>query len=187
MQFSTKIKLKNAIMAVLVSGAAIIIPAYLFDKWVEAIFFFFCHWFIREQFQYQYHCSTHAKCRVVTAIVFVVGMVLIVPIKFSLFSTVYLCYFIGYIGYMKKKLDKAEAKIDRLTAPKLFDCLTCTQSELLKRCEEIHLSEDNTKLAVQFFILKTKQSVIADELCINEKSVQIRKKRLKEKLNTVII
>lgn len=187
MQFSTKIKLKNAIMAVLVSGAAIIIPAYLFDKWVEAIFFFFCHWLIREQFQYQYHCSTHAKCRFVTIIVFVVGMVLIVPIRFSLFSAIYLCYFIGYIGYMKKKLDKTEAKIDRLTAPKPFDCLTCTQTELLKRCEEVHLSEDNTKLAIQFFILKTKQSVIADELCINEKSVQIRKKRLKEKLNTAII
>lgn len=187
MQFSTKIKLKNAIMAVLVSGAAIIIPAYLFDKWVEAIFFFFCHWLIREQFQYQYHCSTHAKCRFVTIIVFVVGTVLIVPIRFSLFSAVYLCYFIGYIGYMKKKLDKTEAKIDRLTASKSFDCLTCTQAELLKRCEEVHLSEDNTKLAVQFFILKTKQSVIADELCINEKSVQIRKKRLKEKLNTAII
>ena len=33
-------------------------------------------------------------------------------------------------------------------------------------------------------ILKTKQSKIADELCINEKSVQVRKKRLKIKLNS---
>ena len=74
--------------------------------------------------------------------------------------------------------------MERLTEPKLFDCETCNESELIERCDELHLSKDNKQLAIDFFIHKTKQSVIADQLCINEKSVQIRKKRLKEKLNT---
>ena len=183
MQYRTKIKLKNMIMAVLVASAAIVIPAWLYNKWIEAFFFFFCHWFIREQFRYQYHCATHRQCRIVTFIIFTVCIILVIPMAVSFFSVVYLCYFIGYLGCTKKKLNNAEVKLNRLTVvARPFDCEACTEEELLRRCKEKHLSQDNTNLAVEFFVLKTKQSKIADKLCINEKSVQVRKKKIKNKI-----
>lgn len=74
--------------------------------------------------------------------------------------------------------------IDMLTYDKSFDVDLCTKDELISRCKELNLSEENTELALKFFIEKTKQSIIADELCIDEKSVQERKRRLKQKLNT---
>ena len=117
-------------------------------------------------------------CRVVTFIIFTVCIILVIPMAVSFFSVVYLCYFIGYLGRTKKKLNNAEVKLNRLTVVVVrpFDCEACTEEELLRRCKEKHLSQDNTNLAVEFFVLKTKQSKIADELCISEKSVQVRKK-----------
>jgi hypothetical protein len=120
----------------------------------------------------------------VTTVIFVVGMAIIIPIRFSLLSIIFLCYTIAYVGQLQKRYNTSVVKLERLTAPKLFDCETCSESELMERCNELRLSKDNKQLAIDFFIHKTKQSVIADQLCINEKSVQIRKKRLKEKLNT---
>lgn len=184
MQFSTKIKLKNTVIAIIFAVIAIIIPAYILNKWFEAVFFFICHWIIRNQFKYQYHCPTHAQCRIVTTVIFVVGMAIIIPLRFSLLSIIFLCYIIAYVGQLQKQYNTSVAKLERLTKPKLFDCETCSESELIERCDELRLSKDNKQLAIDFFIHKTKQSVIADQLCINEKSVQIRKKRLKEKLNT---
>lgn len=75
------------------------------------------------------------------------------------------------------------ALLKELTKPKPFSVDTCTENELIARCKELRLSEENTNLAVEFFIKKTKQSIIANKLCIDEKSVQRKKTRLKAKLN----
>ena len=74
--------------------------------------------------------------------------------------------------------------INLLKFDKSFDVDLCTKEELINRCAELNFSKENTELAIKFFIEKTKQSDIADELCIDEKSVQTRKRRLKQKLNT---
>lgn len=104
-----------------------------------------------------------------------------------MFSAIPINYLIGWVGFTKKQADTYELKYNRLKE-KLeknneFNTETCTEQQLIVRCRELHFSEENTKLAIEFFIKKTKQSKIADELCINEKSVQTRKQRLKEKLN----
>lgn len=121
----------------------IIIPAYILNKWFEAVFFFICHWIIRNQFKYQYHCPTHAQCRIVTTVIFVVGMAIIIPIRFSLLSIIFLCYTIAYVGQLQKRYNTSVVKLERLTAPKLFDCETCSESELIERCDELRLSKDN--------------------------------------------
>lgn len=64
-----------------------------------------------------------------------------------------------------------------------FDVDTCTARELLKRCYALRFSAQNVSLAVKFFILKTPHKEIADKFCINEKSVTMRKWRMKLKLN----
>jgi hypothetical protein len=107
----------------------------------------------------------------------------------SLFSAIPINYFIGWVGYTKKQADYYELKYyrlkEKLESKKNFNTETCKREELIARCEELRLSDETIALAIKFFIDKTKQSKLADELCINEKSVQTRKQRLKEKLNNI--
>lgn len=180
-------KTKNIILAVVTSAIAIFLPAWLLNKWAEAVFFFMCHWVIREQYPKQYHHILPATCRVITGAVFFFGVCFVLPRDLSLLSAIPINYFVGWVGFTKKQADTYELKYNRLKEQlekdNEFDVETCTEEQLFERCREIGLSQENTELAFEFFVKKTKQSVIADELCINEKSVQTRKKRLKQKLN----
>ena len=180
-------KTKNIILAIIVTVVAIFLPAFIFDKWREGAFFFICHWLIRPQFKKQYHHIVPAMCRVITGVVFFFGVSFVLSFEFSMFSAILINYFIGWVGFTKKQADTYELKYNRLKEKleknKEFNTDTCTEQQLIARCRELHFSEENTNLAIEFFIKKTKQSKIADELCINEKSVQTRKQRLKEKLN----
>ena len=104
-----------------------------------------------------------------------------------LISIIVLCIVTIYIIVFFKQLAlRLEYKriIDALEFDNSFDVDFCTKEELINRCAELNFSKENTELAIKFFIEKTKQSLIADELCIDEKSVQERKRRLKQKLNT---
>ena len=96
-------------------------------------------------------------------------------------------YGVGWIGNTKRDADFYEIHYkqlkQKLEQQKTFNVDTCTETELRTRCHELRLSEANEELAVAFFIKKTKHSVIADELCINEKSVTMRKRRMREQLN----
>lgn len=180
-------KIKNTILAVAVSVIAIFIPAFILEKYIEGAFFFICHWLIREQFPRQYHHIIPAMCRLLTSVIFFFGVSFMIPLAWSFVSAVPICYFISWVGFTKKQADVYELKYtklkEQLEKKKEFNLATCTEQELIERCQELRMSEENTKLCVEFFIKKTKQKVIADELNIEEKSVQMRKLRLKNKLN----
>lgn len=182
-----KNKNKNLLMAIIVTVVAVFVPALLFNKWVEGIIFFICHWLIRQQFKKQYHHIVPAMCRLITSVTFFFGVSFILPMSLSLFSAIPINYFIGWVGYTKKQADFYEAKYnqlkEQLERKKEFNVDTCTKAELIARCEELHFSKDNTELAIEFFINKTKQSEIADRLFIEEKSVQQHKRRMRQKLN----
>jgi hypothetical protein len=96
----------------------------------------------------------------------------------SIISCIIFGLCIDYIAYKHKDYVDVLAQLN-----KPFDVDFCTEAELLTRCREVCLSEENTNLAVDFFIKKTKQSEIADSLCVEEHAVATRKLRLKKKLN----
>jgi hypothetical protein len=180
-------KTKNVILAVIVSVAATFIPAAILGKWIEAIVFYICHWLIREQFPKQYHHIVHAICRVITGATLFFGISFVLPLSLSLFSAIPINYFIGWVGFTKKQADYYEVKYERLRKQieekRCFSADNCTLEQLLERCQEIGISEENTNLAIEFFIKKTKQSEIAKLLCVEEHAVTTRKLRLKKKLN----
>ena len=126
-------------------------------------------------------------CRLITSVVFLFGVSFILPLVLSLFSAVSICYFISWVGFTKKQADYFELKYyrlkEQLECKKDFNTDTCTEEELIERCKELRLSNENILLAIEFFIKKTKQSELADRLCIEEKSIQQNKRRLKQKLN----
>ena len=121
------------------------------------------------------------------------------PSNFSITFSIVLGLAIAYISYkmgiVQRKMndyDYIEPRYNQLvkfylkaTEPKPFNTDTCSKDELIERCKELRFSSENTELAVEFFIRKTKQSIIADRLCIEEKSVVMRKQRLKHKLNSI--
>lgn len=180
-------KIKNTILAIAVSVVAIFLPAWLLNKWVEGVVFFFCHWFIREQFPKQYHHIVPAMCRLITSATFFFGVSFILPFTLSLISAIPINYFIGWVGFTKKQADSYQVKYENLKAKlekrKEFNVDTGTREELIARCAELNFTAEDTALAVKLFMRDTKQAEIAKELFIEERSVQQKKRRLRQKLN----
>lgn len=135
------------------------------------------------------HFATISACMCVSTAICWFGLYLSLPMSISLISNIIVGVIFAIITWkIQEVIDlKAEyAKLkEKLEADKVFNTETCTREELIARCNELHLSKDNIDLAIKFFIDKTKQSKIANELCIDEKSVQMRKRRLKQKLNNI--
>lgn len=158
--------------------ASLIIMALVTGKYIETIGIFVSFVALRDCFGKTYHSKSFSKCILISVIVFVFAITFVPPKNLTVLFCIVFGFVIDFIAYKYKDyLDIAEALHPR------FDVSTCTETELINRCKQIHLSEENTNLAIEFFIKKTKQAEIADRLCIDEKSVQIRKTRLKAKLN----
>ena len=173
--------------------------SWLIGKPIEFLLIFLPYFLTKGIYAKQYHSHSLKECFGISLFAFGVATFLCVSRETSIVFPVLLGASIAFIsckiGIVQEKLkdyDYIEPRYNELvafyknaTAPKPFDVNTCTEEELRKRCEELRFSQDNTELAVEFFILKTKQSVIADRLCIDEKSVTTRKKRLKAKLRQI--
>ena len=173
--------------------------AWLISKPIEFLLIFLPYFFTKGLYARQYHSRSLRECFILSLGIFSLAVIACVPHETSISFSVLLGLVIAFISYKAgvvqfkiKDYEYIEPRYNDLVAfyknatkSKPFDVNTCTESELRKRCEELRFSYDNTELAVEFFIRKTKQSVIADRLCIDEKSVTTRKKRLKAKLQQI--
>ena len=178
---------KEQLWQLLTVVAFVSLCAWIFDKPFEAIMFCVSHIVIRQNFEKQYHCKTTGLCLITTLTIAFFGIASILPVAISLLSTIPICWFISWVGYI------AQDRVDLLLVNKKlklelekdtqFSTDNCTEETLIARCKELRLSEENTLLAIEFFIKKTKQSEIADKLCVEEHAVSTRKLRLKNKLN----
>lgn len=183
-------------------GFAIILGLLLGFSWlvgkpIEFLCVFLPYFATKGLYTRQFHARSLKECFVLSLIVFGFITVSCVSHETSLMYAVLVGLAIAFIsckiGNVQLKLkdyEYIEPRYNELvdfykeaTTRKPFHTDTCTEEELRERCAAIRLSQENTELAVEFFIRKTKQSVIADRLCVDEKSVTTRKKRLKEKLN----
>lgn len=134
-----------------------------------------------------YHCATVSACILIATLICYFGLYLSLPASISAIGNIIVGVIFAVITWkiqtiidLKKEYNDLKETIE---CSKAFDVNTCTKEELIQRCVDLKLNKENTELAIKFFIDKTKQSVIADDLCVDEKSVQTRKRRLKQKLN----
>lgn len=151
--------------------------SYFIGKIGEGVVVLIAYSLLRWCFPTTWHHKKTLNCTIYSILIFCTMNTLALPFAVSLLSSVALSLALTYGLY------KFQVLVDNQIIYKNFCTDNCTEEELIARCKEINLSEENTKLAVEFFIKKTRQSLLADELCINRKSVQIRKKRLKQKLD----
>lgn len=169
----------------------------LIGKPIEFLLIFFPYFITKNFYARQFHSHSLKECFTISLVVFSLIMLTTLPKVMSIIFSVllglaiaFISYKVGVIQFKLKDYEYIEPRYNALvdfykksTSAKPFDINTCTESELRKRCAELRFSQDNTELAVEFFIKKTKHSIIADKLCIDEKSVTRRKMRLREKLN----
>ena len=174
--------IKEQLWQLLLVVAFVALCAWILEKPIEATCFCVAHVVIRANFDKQYHSSETRICLFITSLVVFFGILLCLPIDISLLSTIPIAFSVAFVGYLIAY--KIEVEKEKAAATKIpFNTDTCTEAELIDRCRSLHFSDINTELAIEFFIRKTPHRVIADRLCIDEKSVTTRKKRMKSKLN----
>lgn len=167
--------------------------SFLLNKTLESAFVIFGYFGTRFVVPKIKHFNTSQKCITVTILTFIFSIgVLCISKHLSLIWSGCVGTCLPLIMYAESLLFDKKYDYNQLveffetnTICKKFSVDNCTQDELIERCKQINLSDLNTKLAVEFFIKKTKQSILADKLCVNENSVSKRKQRLKQKLNNI--
>lgn len=176
---------KKVIWHYILAFSSIFICSWLFNKWLEGIAFCIAHVALRYKFKYVYHNDNY--CLLITNFIIWISISRATSLSISLLSTLLEAMAVCWVGcIIQEKIIIARQVRDlkKRLEPKPFNTDTCSKEELLVRCKELKISKKNTILAVAFFIDKIKHSVIADKLCIEEKSVIMKKLRLKQKLNT---
>lgn len=158
--------------------ATIALMAVITGKYIETIGLFVSFVALRYAFPKTWHAKSFWWCIFISCIVFVFSISFVPNKGVSILACIAFGLCIDYVAYKYKDYEDI-----RLELYKPFNVDTCTRAELLTRCREIGLSEENTELAVEFFITKTKQRIIADRLCVTEEAVHKRKLRLRKKLN----
>lgn len=157
--------------------------SFLVGKPIEFVLIFLPYFVTKGLYARQYHSASLKHCLLLSIGIFAFAVLITVPKEYSICCSLFVGLIIAFasckVGEVQVKL-KAYAE---LTTSKPFNVDTCTEMELLERCNELHLSQENMDLAVEFFIRKTKQSILADKYCVDEKSIQMRKRRFRAKLN----
>lgn len=177
--------------------SAILGGAWLIDKLLLAPPLIVSFRLVRVKIEKKYsifHMATIFSCMIVSVIVSLFGLYISLPISVSLISNIIIGVGFAIISLyaqdiieikmrnveLQRELDSLKQSIDEDDD---FNVETCTKEQLVARCKELKLSNDAIELAIELFINKTKQSIIADKMCIEEKSVQQHKRRLRKKLN----
>lgn len=133
------------------------------------------------------HFATISACMCVSTAICLLGVYLSLPMNISLISNIIVGVIFAIITWKIQEVIDLKAEYlklkETLEQEKVFNTDKCTLEELVARCKELKFSEENTQLAIELFIKKTKQSKLADDLCVDEATIRIRKLRLKKKLN----
>ena len=188
-----KIKIKNAVLIILTIIISTAIPAVIFNKYIEAVVFFFCHWFIREQFPKQYHHIVPAICRTITACIMFFGVSFVLPFELSLISAIPICYFISWIGFIKKERDEFEIKSEELDEEvekllndlktyKNIDVYNMTEDELRSFARSKGLAETMCDTLVLKVIHNYRWVDIQRELHFTKDGIRYHKEQIIKKL-----
>lgn len=192
-----KTKTKNSILVNIVSTLSCLVSALIFHKWLEALIFFVCHWLIKEQFPKQYHHIVPAICRTITACVMFFGISFMLPLELSLFSAIPICYFISWVGSIKKSADEFEVKCDELETRieqiiielkeyKQIDLYRMNEEELRKFGQSKGLNEQTCDTLVFRVIHHYRWVDIERETNFSKEGIRYHKEQIVKKLGVML-
>lgn len=176
--------IKNILCDYVLVCVLCILCALIFNRWIECAAYCVAHCLYRYKFRYTFKCNYH----IIELFLFLIWC--IVPHTITTAYTVLSITFDGFIicwcgwSIQEQIFLAIETKAAKKRKAEEFNVETCSKEELIIRCKQLKFSSSQTELAIAFFIDKTKQSILADKLCIDEKAVAQQKYRFKQRLNT---
>jgi hypothetical protein len=135
--------------------AFVVFMAWLLDKPIEAILFIISHIIIRARFDKQYHCGKTAICIVTTLTIACFGILSALPLSLSLLSTVPICFFVSWVGYL------AQDRLDLIEYKKKSNF----KDEIIRKCNDLNYNLLKTEIAIRFFVNKEKPKDVWLWLC----------------------
>lgn len=141
--------------------AFVTLCAWLFDKYIQAVMFCVAHIVIRQQFEKQYHCGKTAVCLFTTLTVAFFGIMTVLPIEMSILSTIPVCFFISWIGYIAQDRIDLICYNKELISQQPKDKREC----LVDKCRAIGYNELKTQMAIKFFVENEKPKDVWLWLC----------------------
>ena len=161
----------------LIVVAFVSLCAWLFDKWIEAIMFCIAHTIVRRHFEKQYHCKTTGLCLITTLTIAFFGIATILPVTLSILSTVPMCCFISWIGYI------AQDRMDLLKKRKSEEIFMMTEEQLRELGKINGLSDFQQEILVHRLIDRWKISQICEYRKYGRTTIKYHIGEIKKKLN----
>ena len=152
---------KEALWQILIVSAFIFFYAWIFDKYIEAILFCVSHTVIRMIFDKQYHCGKTAVCLVTTLSVGFFGILYTLPMAISLLSTIPICFFISWVGYIAQDRLDCYKTIKKLQSKTIWEM---TENELVDYCYAKGIRGDMLEFVVMVVIHQMKYEEIGKQL-----------------------
>lgn len=154
-----KLRLKDFIKVqlpvhILVIGS-VILCAWVFNRWLEAIQFCVAHCFIRSAFDKQFHFHKTYYCLILTLAIIWFAIPITLPITASLLSSIPIAFLICYFGCIAQdRIDLiiANRKLNKYIEELLSqlnhkDIYSMTDDELYEHCRSCGLSEEECRIA----------------------------------------
>lgn len=161
LKFKIEKFLTETLWQILIVFAFVFLCAWLFDKYYEAVMFCISHTVIRLLFDKQYHCGTTALCMVTTMTVAFFGLMYTFPIKISLLSSIPVCWFISWVGYIAQDRLDCHIIINKLKDKNIWQM---QENELVDYCYAKGIKGDMLEFVVMIVIYQMKYEDIAVKL-----------------------
>lgn len=181
-----KTKTKNSILIIVCTIIATIIPALILSKWIEAIIFVVCHTLIRNQFPKQYHHIIPYMCRLISSLIFFFGTCIVLPLQFSLFSAVVICYVVSVVGFQKRDLNDTKAlnrrlqeRIDKLQGKTIWQM---NKEQLQDFLYSKGIRDEQMEFVVMILINRLTYEEMSDRLGYSVPTLKLWSKKCKSKL-----
>lgn len=162
-----------------------LIKQFTFQTVLYAIFdcfvFYVPFWFIRINFKDTYHSSSWKHCKMWTRIMLCSGVFVlwILPVKYSLFNGLFVAFVCCLILYLvaievneKKRLKKENEELHKQIL-ELLSKYENPEQEVLTICEQMCITQRDTKVALMYYVDRCKPKQIWQWLLDNKENMEL--------------
>lgn len=150
--------------------AFVVLCGVIFEKIIVSILYYISHYVIRSKFEKQYHCK-HSKrgvailmCLWLSCTISFFAIIAILPLRLSLLSTIPVCYFIGWLGYIAQDRIDCRVRLKQLETKSIFEM---DRNELLDYCFAKGIRNDMAEFVIMVMIDQMSFREIADKLFVS--------------------
>lgn len=185
-QYKIIINLYRIIMFI-IALALLIIYSILIDKLAEFCIMFISYFITKDMYTTQYHSNSMKMCLLMSLFVFAVSLTLCVDSDISLICSALFGLIISFVSSHVGKIKQDLKDYERLRKEEIernsFNTATCSEEQLLARCKELGLNNEQIDFCVKAFSDKLAIKDLAEYYCLEIQSVKNKKQIYKNKLN----